>query len=389
MTLKYAVLTKQGDLVDVVDSLPHAIAQARALDAGTVWVDAPMDSPGRAEPNIDPTVMPQKAMRAAKLTAVSAAEVAAVTEDFTDFSRCHAALRKFFPRKSPSYDTAPGMADELLGQNYKTSKQIHGYAAKVYGLSLAPYWKAFDTSPGDGRAPADTPNLCIGSNRECRAACLVSTGQNVATLRSIEVKLDRTWALWQHPVEFCGMLVFAVGKFIKRAERQGFEPHVRLNVYSDIPWELFFPDLFGLFPAVQFYDYTKVPARAGPDNYDLTFSYSGTNEGLARYELARGQRVAAVFLWKRKVPFPRGLKLWGHKVIEGDYPKGEFDWGGNGDMRSRDPAPCIVGLRYKKPRRTSPDVGSFVVAVREHVDGLWTTTSNAEQTHAQDFQGDD
>jgi hypothetical protein len=66
-------------------------------------------------------------------------------------------------------------------------------------------------------------------------------------------------------------------------------------VLSDIPWELVCPELFELFPDLGFYDYTKVPGRTGFDNYDLTFSFSGTNERQTKSEIARGHRVAVVY----------------------------------------------------------------------------------------------
>ena len=61
-------------------------------------------------------------------------------------------------------------------------------------------------------------------------------------------------------------------------------------VLSDIPWENVIVlkafhtlknrvlewNIFDLFPKIQFYDYTKAPTRHKlPENYHLTFSYSG------------------------------------------------------------------------------------------------------------------
>lgn len=82
--------------------------------------------------------------------------------------------------------------------------------------------------------------------------------------------------------------------------REAIPPAVRLNVLSDYVWELIFPELFDLYsgkkgkrPYIQFYDYTKIAGRWKssvreelyplstveyrlPENYNITFSYSGT-----------------------------------------------------------------------------------------------------------------
>lgn len=110
-------------------------------------------------------------------------------------------------------------------------------------------------------------------------------------------------------------------------------PAVRLNVYSDYVWELIYRDLFDLFsttrpqkfgeytPAsVYFYDYTKIPGRWStaqrkrifeaynldwdstydydmPENYHITFSYSGTDVSFRHSQIANlaGQNSTFVF----------------------------------------------------------------------------------------------
>jgi len=61
-----------------------------------------------------------------------------------------------------------------------------------------------------------------------------------------------------------------------------------------------YSSIFELFPDVQFYDYTKIPTRHSiPDNYDLTFSYSGVKTFLPVYQKAKlnpvFKRFAVVF----------------------------------------------------------------------------------------------
>jgi hypothetical protein len=414
----FAVLDREGELCDVFESLSDAESAAfdTAKKRSVYMADAVFANDiSEATPNAVGTSA-AKALRMAKLPVVTIEDMRRATHGFEDFTRAHAALRPYFPKRSKSYDTPLSMADQLLAQNYKMEKQVAGYDAIVFGLSLAPFWKAFDKTPGEETPPRGVPNLCIGSNGECRAGCLVATGQNVTGLRGMPVKFEKTRALLERPVEFCSMLWLSMARLVSKIVREGkraqFKPsdpwellmkmpmdlYVRLNVYSDIPWELFCPGLFDLFPQIQFYDYTKVAGRHDlPDNYDLTFSYSGTNEKLVHAELAGGRRVTAVFMWPRHKRFPPGLEMWGHKVVEGDYVKGPEDkkkgvypWGGNGDMRPMDPSPCVIGLRFKRPAYVENEaVGSFVIPVEFHNNDMFTVPSNAEQSHAGDFQEQD
>jgi hypothetical protein len=137
---------------------------------------------------------------------------------------------------------------------------------------------------------------------------------------------------------------------------------MRLNVLSDVPWELVTPWLFDHFRGLQFYDYTKVPGRITPSNYDLTFSLSGEddNREWALEEINdRGRKVAVVFVghkregdrwepvntrgWRgeeviAEIPLPH--EFMGLPVVDGDVS----------DVRPYDhPTPCCVGLRWKNP----------------------------------------
>ena len=110
----------------------------------------------------------------------------------------------------------------------------------------------------------------------------------------------------------------------------------RLNVVSDVAFELEQPSLFARFPGVQFMDYTKDVRRvlnpARPRHYHLTFSHSERNERDCLRVLKTGGNVAMVF---RKPPFPR--LFWGYPVIDGDA----------NDLRFLDRSASIVGLRAK------------------------------------------
>jgi hypothetical protein len=137
--------------------------------------------------------------------------------------------------------------------------------------------------------------------------------------------------------------------------RLGLVPAVRLNGSSDLPWERLHPDLFAEFPNVQFFDYTKVPARmerflkdpTWPKNYHLTFSAQPHNHDAARNFLDQGGTVAVVF-WP-EVP----QSHWGKPVIDGDKH----------DARFLDQAGTIVGLKAKGQAKN--DTTGFVIRTAE------------------------
>ena len=141
----------------------------------------------------------------------------------------------------------------------------------------------------------------------------------------------------------------------ERAEKEGLHFSVRLNNTSDISPESFYMEIDGvkknildMFPETTFYDYTKVPRRLELvkkyKNYDLTFSFSGSNYQDCITMLNNQVRVAVVF---KNVP----EKFWGRKVINGDLY----------DMRYRDEKDAIVGLKFKRVRNKLVDSNKFVI----------------------------
>lgn len=218
------------------------------------------------------------------------------------------------------WQTPHGMAKHLLADNDKLAKRHPAQPARVAGLSLLP---AFEPARKlIGRVPIlrESTTFCIGSNPECRASCLVFSGRNEIDPHNTRVKTAKAGSLLADPIAFCRILVESVrvwqGQWPAHA-RKRLQPFVRLNVFSDLPWELIFPELFVRAPGVMFYDYTKIPFRpeaceeaqrvAGvpvfpfPANYDLTFSASGTNDSDAYAEWSHGRRVAVVFDTDRHV----------------------------------------------------------------------------------------
>ena len=198
-------------------------------------------------------------------------------------------------------------------------------------------------------------NLCVGSSAECRASCLAGSGRNEADPWNVMVKIAKTSCFMLDPEAFMVMLMHNISFRTNQSEKAGYQQFVRLNVYQDVPWELVFPELFDFHSGVQFYDYTKVSRRVTPENYDLTFSYSGKNMSLTVDEMKAGRRVAAVFALDRHV-YPRTV-AWGPgiEVQQGRKPEMAdtinvecFD-GDLSDVRPFDPAPSLIALSYKPP----------------------------------------
>jgi hypothetical protein len=279
----------------------------------------------------------------------------------------HQRLRPYFPQEKggvplKAWASPRAMIDNILGQNAKlvagdlpdaqlnTLRRRYGKEGiDVQGLTLLPnvIWTRLTKS-------TKRINTCIGASRECAEACLVYSGRNEADPYNTVIKAAKLSALLNEPDAFGAILFQAVRRhLVSRSRYAGF---VRLNVFSDIPWELVFPELFENVNGEQLYDYTKVPGRQTPSNYDLTFSYSGRNYEDMLYELRRGRRVAVVFLTeKHHLP----STFLGHPVVDGDRY----------DARPLDPAPSIVGLAYKRPKKKGVKVSTtdnvFVVPVHE------------------------
>lgn len=299
-------------------------------------------------------------------------------------------------------------AENLIRDNYKLEKDHRGRGrpAWVKGLSLVPVGAVFDGVSGnrsvvmpyegllqgglgdaeerwdERRSEGWSPTLCHGASVECRATCLVFSGSNVKQSYNTEVKQAAAAALIRYPNEFLRVLHESIRVFREKAEEAGSQPYVRLNVYSDVPWERVAPWLFTEFAGSKYrdqthfaYDYSKLPGRKTPENYDLTFSFSGSNWPFVVSELRRGRRAAVVFFMpdspemrrigkgelsdeqyaKVKAAIRRqyyaGQKWYGLPVVDGDLD----------DVRPRDPGQCWVGLTWK------PTKGSAGVRPRTFV----------------------
>ena len=190
---------------------------------------------------------------------------------------------------------------------------------------------------------------------QCKDPCLNSAGRGAFS--SVQLaRLAKTEWFFNDRESFMAELIDSVFALIRQAMRQDLTPLVRLNGTSDIRWEsipvtyegVTYPNIMALFPDVQFYDYTKLANRKNvPNNYDLTFSYSGAlaYQKYVNQAVAAGMRIAVVFRTVADIP----KTFLGLKVIPGD----------NSDIRHVEPKNRIVALYAKGPARY--DTGPFVV----------------------------
>lgn len=216
---------------------------------------------------------------------------------------------------------------KLLTTNSKLEKDTAHFL--TLGLQLAP---AFESG---------VFNTCSHSTSGCRGACIFTSGRGKQS-NVVKARIARTLLFWHNRAECMAQLHREITNGERLAKRQGKRLAVRLNVFSDLLWELELlggKNLMEHFPNSQFYDYTKIPDRMTrflkggmPDNYHLTFSRAETKQNQKFCESIYGKgNVAAVFADS----LPAEYK--GIPVIDGD----------KSDLRFKDPVGCIVGLAVK------------------------------------------
>ncbi len=197
-------------------------------------------------------------------------------------------------------------------------------------------------------------NTCAQASLGCIKACLNTAGNPVYLKGKLKARHNRTQAFYRARKAYIALMAFEIQSHVRKAESLGYKAAVRLNTTSDIQWESVYFDngktLFDLFPAVSFYDYTKIQKRllgkAMPSNYHLTFSKSESNDTSVDAVLANGGNVAIVF-----DKLPDTYK--GFPVINGDLT----------DYRPSDKRGVIVGLKAKGEAKV--DQSGFVVHINE------------------------
>lgn len=225
--------------------------------------------------------------------------------------------------------------------NPKLAKDDGGGKYLVFGLSMSPH------KIGGG-------NVCPHATPGCIAGCLSEGGMSWASVvRNGRMAKHIAWLMYRDA--FLDMVRRDIRLAIKLANRQGKTAAIRLNVFSDIPWEK-----FGIpqeFPEVVFYDYTKNPHRGAGwilPNYHLTFSRSEENGEQCRAVLSSTKpgNVAVVFRTRNPRKWNAGelpTEFMGFPVHDGD----------NSDLRFLDPPGVVVALRAKGKSRK--DKTGFVV----------------------------
>jgi hypothetical protein len=251
--------------------------------------------------------------------------------------------------------TSPHVRRPLLavGTDAKTTKgEAHGILTGILYMS-----------------PADLSgyNVCSHCSPGCKGSCLNTAGRgafgNVQAAR-----LAKTLLFFRDRPAFEWNLCRDCEALLRRAEREDKVAAVRPNGTSDLPYERIFPELFGAFPTIRFYDYSKIPGRTVLPNYHLTFSRSELNDAECRAELERGVNVAVVFATPRGAPLPSSFCGW--EVIDGDLSDCRFLDKGKG------PGPFVVGLRAKGKARK--DSTGFVIHPDTHKT-WWGTIRSAHE----------
>ena len=224
-------------------------------------------------------------------------------------------------------------------------------------------------------APANVSgivNLCKWASEGCMLACLNTAGRASFDDNISKARINRTiWYVRFKPL-YWARLIKEIKALIRKADRMGLTPVIRLNGTSDQPWERIKIQgtefdgltLFEAFPNVQFYDYTKAThsERASiPNNYHLTYSYSeNTTPEIIAENIQNGRNVAVVFnickLGNKGKCYTKcycalPTKWNGYTVINGD----------ESDIRFNDQSGVIVGLHAKGGARH--DKSGFVVTI--------------------------
>ena len=206
--------------------------------------------------------------------------------------------------------------------------------------------------------------VCASASKGCAVACLYSAGMG-AFNSTQAARIAKTQWLFNDRESFMAKVVKEVAGITRRAWRKDMTPAFRLNLTSDVRWELIpvtvkgvtYRNVMEAFPDQQFYDYTKHRNRIGnaniPANYHLTFSRS---EDVSLDEcvemLDAGTNVAIVFDTPKDKPLPE--KFMGRKVVDGRVT----------DLRFLDPSGVWVGLSALG--KAKHDASGFVVKVADH-----------------------
>jgi hypothetical protein len=258
-----------------------------------------------------------------------------------------------------------------IDANAKTVKgQKQGFLTAV--LYLAP-WKASGI------------NVCpMAELAGCHAGCLNTAGRGGIAKDSAtfstpagdlpdnaiqRARIARTQLYANDRPEFMRRLYQEIRAFLRKAERMGLTPAIRLNGTSDIQWErtpfpvsdnkrgihMVYTNVMAAFPDVQFYDYTKIPKRFTrelPSNYHLTLSWSGASHRYmqACIDVAIPYRANVVKVMRTQADKDAAMaEVHTSPVVDGDEH----------DLRFLDPDGAMIYLKAKGSARK--DDSGFVI----------------------------
>lgn len=221
----------------------------------------------------------------------------------------------------------------ITNQSAKLMKNLKINNVLTYSLYLSP-------------AHTSGYEVCKDSTPECRMGCLNTSGLakvefHAGMSRIKDARITKTKLLFENKDLFMSILVDEIESAIRKANKIDALFSVRLNCTSDIDWvNVLFngKNIFQIFPDVEFYDYTKnfKKFENKPENYHLTYSYTGYNWSLCEKVLSMGYNVAMVFNIHKRDILPISYK--GIEIISGDLS----------DYRIADTNGVIIGLVWKK-----------------------------------------
>ncbi len=184
-------------------------------------------------------------------------------------------------------------------------------------------------------------------------------------------RIARTQLFNEDRPEFFRRLYQEIHAFIRKAERAGLTPVIRLNGTSDILWEkiavpvsdnkrgihCYFANIFEVFPQIQFYDYTKVYKRHYrelPGNYYLCQSYSEANKKYANACMMAHEETGCSLV----IVYRDADAIDQARTVAEECGK-RFTDGDANDLRFLDPKGAIVSLKAKGPAKK--DTSGFVI----------------------------
>jgi hypothetical protein len=189
-------------------------------------------------------------------------------------------------------------------------------------------------------------NLCPKATAGCAAACLFTAGRG-AFSNVAQSRMNRTEYYLHDRKTFLSQMAKEINNKAKKVPTLA----VRLNGTSDIKLVEMLTLTHDISPNVVFYDYTKIPSKAGNrkttqgHDYIVTYSFNEGKDAIpnALEVLNRGGNVAAVF--RKELPDT----FLGYPVIDGDASDIEM-------LKHRG---VILGLKAKG--KAKKDTTGFVI----------------------------